>query len=389
MIWHFGKAASAACLLASLVTPTCAEDNYVTFKIGTNPVIEKGDAFGYARYYVSYAAHAVESYRELKELDNKNSFGNFKKQAEWEKTSDQELIKLRINAALKLHKAGWTFVGGYSGPMLCSIDKAACALRPIPARGLSYQFWKRSDCSRIAIVFRGTDPTSFSDWYSNFRWVTRVLPFADEYDQVRQNIDRIVLEAETMSNCRGANAKIFAIGHSLGGGLAQLAAYSHGRIKRVYAFDSSPVTAIYDLDQATVAQNAKDLIIDRVYEKGEILSLPRRLTEIFFKPSECNPQVRTAEFNTITGVAFANNPIGQHSIDRLWAGLSGFANKATARLKIPGLTNRNPTGCDIKVAKGGKSVVAGRKQSKMKYSRAMPRQTSSLEAGVMADKAMH
>lgn len=384
MICHFGKAASAACLLAFFMTSAHAEDYYVTFKIGTKPVVEKGDARGYARYYVSYAAHAVESYRELKGYEK--TFGNFTSLDSWGPTSDPELMSIRNNAERKLQAGGWRFVGGYSGPMLCSIDKAACALRPIPARGLSYQFWKRNDCSRIAIVFRGTDPTSFSDWYSNFRWVTRVLPFADEYDQVRQNIGRIIEEAEKMSKC--PNANIFAIGHSLGGGLAQLAAYSHPRIKRVYAFDSSPVTAIYDLDQATVATNSKDLLIDRVYEKGEILSLPRKLTEIFFKPSECNPQVRTAEFNTITGVSFANNPIGQHSIDRLWAGLSGFASKAKARLKIPGLTNRNPTGCDIKVAKDGKSAVAG-KQSKTRYSRAMPRQTSSIEAGVMADKALH
>jgi hypothetical protein len=206
---------------------------------------------------------------------------------------------------------------------------------------------------------------------------------------VRQNIGRIIEEADAMSGCKNRNAKIFAIGHSLGGGLAQLAAYSNPRIKRVYAFDSSPVTAIYDLDQKTVDTNSKDLLIDRVYEKGEILSLPRMLTELFFKPSECNPQVRTAEFNTITGVSFANNPIGQHSIDRLWEGLAGFATKATARLKIPGLTNRNPIGCDIKVAKNGKALIAGRAQSKTKYSRAMPRQTSSLDADVMADMGPH
>ena len=378
MTRSFGMIAAAVCVFVFFVTLVHAEDYRVTFKIGTKSVIENGEARGYARYYLSYAAHAVESYRDMQNLDTTTDFGNFKEQAPWPQTSDRDVIKFHTSAAQKLKESGWIFVGGYSGVLLCKINEAACLMRPIPARGLAYQFWKRSDCSRIAIVFRGTDPLSFSDWYSNFRWVTRVLPFADEYDQVRQNIGRIVYEAETMSHCLGKGAKIFTIGHSLGGGLAQLAAYSHGSIKRVYAFDSSPVTAQYDVDQITRQRNTKNLIIDRVYEKGEILVVPRKLTELFFQPTECDPQVRTAEFNTTTGFrsALALNPISQHSIDRLWGGLSDFASKATIKLRIPGLTNRNPTGCDTDLAKSHRVKVAngGRKQKKMKYSSASTQQ---------------
>lgn len=41
--------------------------------------------------------------------------------------------------------------------------------------------------------------------------------------------------------------KIIATGHSLGGGLAQFMAYAIPEIDLVYAFNSSPVTAYYDV----------------------------------------------------------------------------------------------------------------------------------------------
>jgi pimeloyl-ACP methyl ester carboxylesterase len=364
---------AAVALMSVLGAGAQAQDSEVSFTIGTKPVIQKAKASGYARYFLTYIAHAVESYRDLKDLDpNPEVAGNFRHQAAWDESLDPAVTKLRLSAANRLKSSNWTFVGGYSGVLLCKLDKVTCLLRPIPARGLAYQFWKRNDCSRIAIVFRGTDPTSFTDWYANFRWATRVLPFADEYDIVRQNIDRIVGEAQLMSGC--PYATIFAVGHSLGGGLAQLAAYSHGGIRHVYAFNSSPVTAFYDVDQVTRERNKKGLIIDRVYEKGEVLAVPRRLTELFFQPTECDPQVRTVEFNTATGFALANNPVSQHSIDRLWAGLSEFATKAPARLRIPGLTNRDPLGCELDPTKGvGRRVArAERKQRIVKQRTAPP-----------------
>ena len=51
--------------------------------------------------------------------------------------------------------------------------------------------------------------------------------------------------------------QITAVGHSLGGGLAQLAAYSDPRIRRVYAFDPSMVTGYYSVDPLHRDQNVK------------------------------------------------------------------------------------------------------------------------------------
>lgn len=360
--------AAAACMLAASAGLARSEDYRVTIKIGTEPVVANGDARGFARYYLNYAAHAVESYRGLEDQDTSQGlFGNYRKLAPWPATTEQETSDRRRLAGSRLHARGWRFAGGYSGPLPCQPDDPACFLRPVPVKGLEYQFWKRKGCRNIAIVFRGTDPTSSSDWYSNFRWVTRVLPFADEYDQVRRSIKKIIKDARKVTDCR--DAKIIAVGHSLGGGLAQLAAYSDNDIKRVYAFDPSPVTAIYDIDQLMREGNAKELVIDRVYEKGEILSWLRRAADSFYQPSACNPQVRTAEFNTVTGFTFAINPISQHSIERLWSGLFDFAGKANSKLKLPGFTGNKPVGCDVKIAKaqGGKFARAGHKQRLAKH----------------------
>lgn len=310
--------AAVICALMSFGTLASAGDPEAVFKIGTRPLaIPSIAARQYARNYLAFAAHAVESYRDLT-LEEKTKTYLL---SPWGATTDRDSINRRITADQQLQRESWLYTGGYSGALLCQGD-LACAMRPIPVKGLAYQFWRRGNCRQVVIAFRGTDPLSSSDWYSNFRWVTRFLPFADEYDQVRQNINKIIDDARASTHC--PDAPIITVGHSLGGGLAQLAAYSHGGITRVYAFDPSPVTAYYDVDQLTRQRDTKDLIIDRVYEKGELLALPRRITDSFFQPSVCNPQVRTVEFNTITGLTFAINPVTQHSIERLMVGLVDF-----------------------------------------------------------------
>jgi hypothetical protein len=59
-------------------------------------------------------------------------------------------------------------------------------------------------------------------------------------------------------------------------------------------------------------ENTKDLGVDRAYEAGEILALPRMIIESIVPPSSCNPRVRTVRFNLFSGA-----PLVQHSMTEL------------------------------------------------------------------------
>src|SRR5207248_2089199 len=85
------------------------------------------------------------------------------------------------------------------------------------------------------LVFRGSH--LLWDWYSNFRWITCWIPFVDDhYEQTEHIIPVVVGDVRR----RHPNVRIIAAGHSLGGGLAQTAAYAAcGAIDTVFAFDSS------------------------------------------------------------------------------------------------------------------------------------------------------
>ena len=57
-------------------------------------------------------------------------------------------------------------------------------------------------------------------------------------------------------------------------GLAQLAAYSDRRIRRVYAFDPSMVTGFYSVDPPNRDRNVRGLGIERVYELVKSSPIP-------------------------------------------------------------------------------------------------------------------
>jgi pimeloyl-ACP methyl ester carboxylesterase len=173
--------------------------------------------------------------------------------------------------------------------------------------GLGIQIWMRRDCSEMVVAFRGTDFHQSDDWLSNFRWVTRVLPLHDQYEQAREHVDLMIDAAIAKRGC--TPRRITAIGHSLGGGLAQHAAYSQigrkGRpnITRVYAFDPSFVTGFRDraLRGERLDRAVRGLRIDRIYEHGEILAYPRFFLRQIETPAACDPQVRLVRFNLLTG----------------------------------------------------------------------------------------
>ncbi len=181
--------------------------------------------------------------------------------------------------------------------------------------GLGVQVWvRKSDpCREIVIAFRGTDFTQSDDWLSNLRWLTRALPLYDQYEQVQDHIHDIVTAAKRRACGTRQPGRIVAVGHSLGGGLAQQAAYVHGEIDRVYAFDPSFVTGFYDKHILNAPQNAKGLTTDRIYEHGEILSYPRLLMRHLYPPAPCDPLIRHVRVQA----ADNGSPVRQHSMSLL------------------------------------------------------------------------
>jgi pimeloyl-ACP methyl ester carboxylesterase len=126
---------------------------------------------------------------------------------------------------------------------------------------------------------------------------------------VRDHIGNFVAHIERDKCYRSGATQIAAVGHSLGGGLAQLAAYSDPKIRRVYAFDPSMVTGYYSVDPRNRDENVKGLRMERIYEHGEILAYARYVMRQFIPLSPCDPRVVSVRFDVIHG-----SPIAQHSL---------------------------------------------------------------------------
>ena len=102
----------------------------------------------------------------------------------------------------------------------------------------------------------------------------------------------------------------------MGGGLAHEFAYSLPadpnvpRVKKVYAFDPSPVTGFYSVDEGLRTTNSESLDIDRIYERGEILAFFRALTNLVYPPSKSKPAIRQVRYNLF----YTHNPFAGHSM---------------------------------------------------------------------------
>jgi hypothetical protein len=183
---------------------------------------------------------------------------------------------------------------------------------------LYFEVWEHGlpDTVEVAVVFRGTH--EWKDWWSNLRWVTRFIPIGwDQYNLTRSEIVNVVARAQQ----RHPSVRIMTAGHSLGGGLAQQAAYARPEIKQVYAFDPSPVTGFRSVPEPARSANRQGIVIDRVYERGEILSYLRTFLRRLIPLSLKDPAITEFRFNVTKG-----DPIKQHSMVKLARGMARAAN---------------------------------------------------------------
>jgi hypothetical protein len=213
-------------------------------------------------------------------------------------------------ADAELNRAGWTPWRGFPGVELS---------KKIMASNLRVEIWEKKEPPSIAVAFGGTIFTSGKDWKSNLRWF---LPFPnDEYTEIVKVfgpafVCEFLLRAKGPGGAYLDEATIYSTGHSLGGGLAQQFAYSMRidapvpRVRHVYAFDPSPVTGFYSVDQKTRNFNKNGLSIDRIYERGEVLAILRSLTSFISPPSAADPCIRAVRYSLF----YPANPISGHSI---------------------------------------------------------------------------
>ena len=206
-------------------------------------------------------------------------------------------------------------------------------------QGLYIEVWEKPTPPTIAVVFKGTQFTSLRDWRANLRWFTRFIPgFTDQYTLLSKRfglefVNRLATRPPA-PDASPPTITVVATGHSLGGGLAQHFAYSlprsaaNGatmpRVSHVYAFDPSPVTGWYSVESTLRRDNARGLVIDRVFEHGEVLAYVRLAQSYVQPPSAADPGIREIRYNFIQSL----DAVSSHSMVLLACNLAQAARKA-------------------------------------------------------------
>jgi len=195
-----------------------------------------------------------------------------------------------------------------------------------PQSGLYYEVFDSAARQETAIVFRGTN--GVKDWWSNARFLTQFIPLGwGQYETVRARISTLVQAARQ----RMPGGALMTTGHSLGGGLAQQAAYAVPDIKKVIAFDPSPLTGFRSVPEPARSIHAKGIKIERVYEKGEILAFLRGPLRRFVPLDNEDPSIIEVRFNLTTGRAVA-----EHSMTDLALKMAALAQVPTAQAAAVG-----------------------------------------------------
>jgi hypothetical protein len=233
-------------------------------------------------------------------------------QAAYQGKSDAKKAKAGdwINAVALLNETGWKLWPDFPDPKL---------LEKISEFHLRVEVWSNTSLNAVAVAFGGTVFTNIEDWEANLRWF--IPHHEDQYTEVVKTFGHDFVTDYLQRSARPEfafvlHADIFSTGHSLGGGLAQQFAYSLPktagvpRVKKVFAFDPSPVTGFYSVPKRLRDYDTQTLAIDRIYERGEILAYLRSLTNYFFPPSASSPTIRQIRYNLF----YTLNPFAGHSI---------------------------------------------------------------------------
>ena len=264
----------------------------VRVRIGPEP-FQAHRAEPYASLYASYAMISSLAYTARQNLNPDHCPDT----ASFDRQKDAAAIVWMHS----LNARKWNCMFGLSETLPCPRRYRDCNSIGIP----DLQVWRRGDsfCSELVISFRGVNLLDPSDWLY-LRWLA---PRFDPYQQVQARIETIA----AITECRRAGTRMVAVGHSLGGGLAEETAYMDRRIRYVYEFNSFPAGGFVGFDPTVQARNKIGLGIDNVYEAGEIAEIPRLLLK--GPGTACNPRIRTVQFNLIP----MGLPIEKHKIDTL------------------------------------------------------------------------
>lgn len=326
---------TAAATVAALGACAQAPDK-VGVGVGTSPYLFK-DARPYAYLFRPYAemsalAYSDPQFQDARLCPSRRGYTDPANVTADHTAADNDAAEHWL---MHLKGSGWRCVQGHVG--------AYCRAGEDCVGGLQFHVW-RNGCDAV-LAFRGTDPhetgplLTRGDLVSNLRWFIN-LPVNDEYVQARWvAID--LARAAAGWGC-GRRLRLMTTGHSLGGGLAQQAAFADPTFSYVYAFDPSPVTGLFDINWDQRQRSLEKLGIDRVYESGEILSLPRYLVSGVFATSPCQPRIRIVRFATIA----APSLLDRHRITNLTRGLIEQAAPARPAPKLP-TGYANAVACDF------------------------------------------
>ncbi|WP_156811990.1 lipase family protein [Robiginitomaculum antarcticum] len=224
---------------------------------------------------------------------------------------NNEAVSLPLYAQLAL---------GISAPQTLSAEE-----RMELSSGLTYDVWQREtgpDSRDYAIVFRGTNLRSKGDWCANLRPIGFCDDQNDQFDQVAALIEPLVETLIRRATAEGRRARIITVGHSLGGALAQQAAYRSPHINLAFAFNATPLLGYLDSDILSGdGEGRKGLTIFQIFEAGEILAPVRAMANSLRPLSARDPQIIILRYSLHSGLYPFVGVIRNHNMVELACGL--------------------------------------------------------------------